>query len=434
MNLLKSFIGLFIKEKKYKSHPEAVIISCYFNPTGNPYRLKAFNKFYETIKHTNHRIVECVIGDAKPELPETDSISRIHTKDLLWHKESLLNNIVLTLPKKFKYVFWIDADVLFTNQNWIVEGVEALQYNNIIQPFEYCVHLEQDEVKPSFALDNEIRKNTFFPDLRHPKVWRSFSANHVTAGISGDENYDKHGHVGFAWGAKRYVLEQAPLYDRALIGGADHIIAHAAAGQFNHKCIMKSFTDDIEAVTAWSMDFNAIVEGRIGYVKGDLYHIWHGDLEKRQYLKRIQDFTPIAKDIRERDENGLYVTEDDSYVKQYMEHRENTGSTKTKSSDILITSSIGKKLRKEYPNADSGFIDSLLIGYLTDSTFDGTIMGGNVLGAMIGDTLNDSDQKEGFTDGFGGGEYSGGGASGEWYGPDANYTTTDNNNTNDNFS
>jgi hypothetical protein len=474
MNLLKMFISLFIKEKMYKAHSEAVIIACYFNPTGNPYRLKAFNKFYDTIKHTNHRIVECVIGDSKPELPETDSISRIYTKDLLWHKESLLNNIVSTLPKKFKYIFWIDADVIFTNKNWIVEGVEALQTANIIQPFEYCVHLEKDELEPSFKLD-DVKKNTFFPDLRHPNVWRSFSANHVT-GISGDENYDKHGHVGFAWGAKRFVLEQAPLYDRALVGGADHIIAHAAAGHFNHKCILKSFTDDIDAVTAWSIDFNVIVEGKIGYVKGDLYHIWHGDLEKRQYLKRVQEFTPISKDIRERDENGLYITEDDSYVKDYMKHREETGTTETHSSEFtgkkkyknvikvpnagdfgsrgksnltkkLIKSAKDKgytvhinedldatreRLRRENPNADSSFIDSLLIGYLTDSTMDGALIGGNILGAMIGDALNDSDQEQGFTDGFGGGDFSGGGANGEWESPQD--SINNNNDSNENFS
>jgi hypothetical protein len=482
MNLIKMFTSLFIDDK-YKSHPEAVIISCYFNPTGNPYRLKAFNAFYNTIKHTNHRIVECVIGDSKPELPITDSISRIYTKDTLWHKETLLNNIIKTLPKEFKYVFWVDADVLFTNKKWIIDGVKELKTSNIIQPFEYCVHLNQDETKPSFDLEKE-KKTTFSPELRHPMVWRSFSANHKT-GISGDENYDKHGHVGFAWGARREVLDAVPLYDRALIGGADHIIAHAAAGHFNHKCIIKSFTEDIDAVMDWSYIFHNVVDGKIGYVAGDLYHIWHGDLKKRQYLKRIQEFTPISKDIKKRDENGLYVTEDDSYVKNYMENRENTGSTETTGTLEFMekfektvklpkkpikvqtagvygtTNKLTKKLHesakkkgfarpsetndelrrrlvRENPNADSSFIDSLLLGYLTDSTFDGTIMGGNLLGAMIGDALNDSATPDaGFQDGFGGGGFSGGGAGADWTQPDDSTSTTQETNndySNDNFS
>ena len=104
-----------------------------------------------------------------------------------------------------------------------------------------------------------------------------------------DQNYNNHGHVGFAWGARREVLEAVPLFDRALIGGADHIIAHAAAGQIPHPCIAKSFTDNLEEVMAWSHQFYRVTQGKIGYVKGDLYHLWHGDINKRQYLKTRAD-------------------------------------------------------------------------------------------------------------------------------------------------
>jgi hypothetical protein len=46
-----------------------------------------------------------------------------------------------------------------------------------------------------------------------------------------------------------------------------------------------------------------------------------------------------------------------------------------------------------------------MIGYVTDSTLIGTVVGGDPLGAMIGDALNDNDT-------FGnGGEFGGSGAS-----------------------
>ena len=95
-------------EKGIRQIQKAVIIACYFNPQANPYRLKAFNIFYESIKHLNHRIIECVIGDAKPELAESEFISRIETPNLLWHKEGLLNLAVKNLPAQFKYfIFWL---------------------------------------------------------------------------------------------------------------------------------------------------------------------------------------------------------------------------------------------------------------------------------------------------------------------------------------
>lgn len=387
INFLKNIFNF----DKYKGHPEAVIISCFFNPQNSPYRLKAFNEFYNSIKHLNYYIIECVIGDAKPQL-EGDHIEVIHTENLLWHKEALLNKIISGLRKDLKYVFWVDADVIFTNKNWMVEGVEQLQSCNILQPFEYCVHLDRDETEPSekTALQkSKVQKSFSFNQNPYPptwkvntihipnserRVWRSFSANYVDdRKASESTDYNTHGHVGFAWGARRSVLEQVPLYDKALIGGADHIIAHASAGQIPFCCIDKSFTDNLEEVYDWSRKFFAVVKGKIGYVKGDLYHIWHGDIDKRQYLKRIQDFTAKTKNISEKDKNGLYVTnkKDDEYMQNYFKHREVPQAQST----------------------DDGFLESMAIGYMTNSTVTGSVLGGNPMGAMLGDMMNNSENE-----------------------------------------
>jgi len=373
--MFESIKNKTIFANKYKAHPEAIIISCFFNPTNSPYRTKAFNIFRRSIKHLNHKIIECVIGDATPELEESANVKRVYTKNLLWHKESLLNNVIAELPKKYKYIFWVDADVIFTNLNWIVDGVEELKNNNIIQPFEHCVHLDRDETEPSFDMNKLIYHK--FPNRINSKVWRSFCANFATGLSYKSENYNEHGHVGFAWAARRDVLDRVPLYDRALIGGADHIMAHAAAGQIGCSCIAKSFTDDIEEVKKWSYDFYTVVNKEISYVKGSLYHIWHGDIEKREYLKRVQDFTAKTKNITEKDANGLYVTadkENEAYMKNYFNHRE------------------VKPREFERNISDDNFMQSVAMGYVTDSTILGTVLGGNPLGAALGDMLNDSDK------------------------------------------
>jgi len=407
MKIIDSIKNNLFYRNKYKTDSEAVIIACYFNPQNNPYRLIAFKKFYESIKHLNHRIVECVVDGSSPELNffkvGDESYSRVYTKNLLWHKEALLNGVIAKLPTKFKYVFWVDADVIFTNKDWLIDSVSSMQSGfNIVQPFEYCVHLDQDQMEPSFDLLSE-KRHVHNPKYRHPKLWRSFGANHAI-NLSADENYDRHGHVGFAWGARREVLDAIPLYDKALVGGADHIIAHAAAGQINHTCITKSFTDDIVAVNIWSRKFFAVVRGKIGYVPGDLYHIWHGDIAKRKYLKRIQEFTPEAKKITKKDANGLYITDDDSYVKKYFKEREvKDFEKKYPEIDLTYTKlypeiqrghtefkAKEKEFREQYPNSDDSFIHSLMIGYITDSTVMGSVMGGNIMGAMVGDMLNNT--------------------------------------------
>lgn len=391
---------------KYKTHSEAIIISCFFNPQNSAYRIAAFNYFYSSIKHLNHKIIECVIGDAKPQLPENKNIQRIYTDNLLWHKEALLNKIISELPKKYKYVFWVDVDVIFTNKNWLVEGVRRLQYVNLIQPFKYCIHLEKNELEPHDMENFGHEKTNCDRAITklNQKVWRSFCSNYEYLDDCNDRgcedkthnhdrsantNYDIHGHVGFAWGARREILDAVPLYDKALIGGGDHIIAHAAAGHIPHICIDKSFTDNLEEVYEWSRKFCINVRGKISYVPGDLYHIWHGDINKREYLKRIQDFTVRTKQITQKDDNGLYITHegDEEYMRKYFKRREVTQED------------------------NDGFLESMMLGYMTDSTLTGTILGGNPIGAMIGDMLNDRDTPP--VD-FGGGESGGGGAGGEW--------------------
>lgn len=330
MNSFGAFVqNILFNRNRYRTHQDAIVISCFYNPQGNPYRLMAFQKWYRSIKHLNHRIIECLIGpDAKPQLPDSQHITRIRTDSLLWHKETLLNKIVSELPREFKYVFWVDADVLFTNKNWLVDGVRKLQKDAVIlQPFEYCVHLDKGQLRPGFDLDG-VRGATSIPAIRHPMVWKSFASNHANRmggiDVSANHNYDRHGHVGFAWGARRYVLESCPLYDKALVGGADHIIAHAAAGHVPHPCITKAFADNLDEVMAWSRRFYDAVGGRIGYVPGDLYHIWHGDLGARDYLKRVKEFTSTAAKITTRDANGLLVgnKEQTAYVRNYFKTRE----------------------------------------------------------------------------------------------------------------
>lgn len=315
--MMKDYIkNLFMSGNKYKTNDDAVIISCYFNPLHSEYRKKAFDLFYDSIKHLNHRIVECVIGNDLPELTEIKFpyIEVVHTKSLLWHKESLLNYLIKKLPLQYKYVFWLDADVLFTNKNWLIDSVEVLQTKKIMQPFTYCFHLDKDELEYVEKNDG-IKKN-----------WKSFCGTfNENPNLAESENYNEHGHVGFAWGARREILDSFPLYDKALIGGADHIMAHAAAGHIPHKCITKSFTDNIDEINKWSNDFYYLIDGNIGSISGNLYHIWHGEIQKRDYLKRVQDFTKITKEIQTKDQNGLYESDfDDTYMTKYFISREVT--------------------------------------------------------------------------------------------------------------
>jgi hypothetical protein len=385
----KNIIFNLLNPSKYATDSDSVIIACYFNPQRNPYRLKAFREFYNRVKHMDILITECVIEGTAPELVDefTDiRINRVWSKNLLWHKESLLNNLIQTLPSKYKYVFWVDTDVIFDNRNWLVDATRELRNGaNLVQPFKYCVHLERNELTPSFDYKKES-EHTQNLALRHQKMWHSFGFAH-RVGLSNNQNYEIHGHVGFAWGARVDIVKAVPLYDKALVGGADHIIAHAATDYSLHGCITKSFTEDLNSISDWSSRFYKLVKGKVSFANGTLFHIWHGDVNKREYFKRIKEFTPISKTINKKDKNGLYISENDeeTYVKKYFKKREETSPVKNYSwLDVEFMHSVVNDLVE----TNEHFIDT---------------------NTEIHQQVQPENKFE-----FGGGEFGGGGTGGDW--------------------
>jgi len=144
-------------------------------------------------------------------------------------------------------------------------------------------------------------------------------------------------------------------------------MAHAAVGQIPHKCIINAFGDNKE-IMEWSKHFFEVCKGNLKFVNGDLYHLWHGDVEKRQYLNRIKEFAPISEKIVQKDKNGLYVGNKNSqqYVTHYMKNRE------------------------PIHDVDDGFTRSMMMGYMTDNELLGYMYGGNRFGAHLGASMRHS--------------------------------------------
>jgi hypothetical protein len=339
------------KIKPYQNHPEAVVISCYFNTNNYVSRRKNFDVFYEQLKRSNLNflIAECAFGNADFELPTDKRILQFRSKHKIWQKERLLNLLIKTLPATCKYVFWLDADVLSTNENWIVEAVEKLKSSTICQPFSVAVRLEKDEIEPNFNVQGSTISVDFPNNTPNPqtKLWRSFAYNYnKNRRLAESLMFDIHGHTGFAWGIRREILDQIPLFDKAIVGTADHIIAHAAVGQIPHNCLQKAFTEQkmLDAIYDWSAKFNRLTQNKLDFVDGELWHLWHGELENRQYLQRTQQFGKTAFDTEDLivNDDDLYEFPDNrrdvqSWMNDYFESRHEDGKTSMTASSYVST-------------------------------------------------------------------------------------------------
>jgi len=174
----------------------------------------------------------------------------------------------------------------------------------MVQPFRRLCYLEQAKqpesavgAKPLACFDSVAYRMT-----RGDLPEESFRV----AGSSLRFNYAP----GMAWVAQRELLERCQFYDAAILGGGDKLMFSAACGRAEDEAhALGSNLYEKQHYLAWAKEFHEAFRGKFGYVEGDIYHLWHGDLGDRGYGKRREGFDRFnfdpACDIS-KDERGVW--------------------------------------------------------------------------------------------------------------------------------
>ena len=101
-----------------------------------------------------------------------------------------------------------------------------------------------------------------------------------------------------AWAARKALIEAHGLYDALIIGGGDRAMLLAMYGQFDKEKTLHCLNvSQEEHYLRWARPYYRAVAGKIGNVSGRIYHLWHGDVFKRNYAGRHRllagfDFEP----------------------------------------------------------------------------------------------------------------------------------------------
>lgn len=305
----------------YLAADDLCVITCFFNPARYRTKRDNYERFMAPLLAGGvpTLTVECAFGDQDFELPESSRVLRIRGRSVMFQKERLLNLALPYLPRECSKVAWLDADVLFERADWPRLASQALERHVVIQPFEDCYRLPRG----SYVYRNCGRH------------WKSFAAVHsLSPGLFTTGRYEQHGHVGFAWAARRSLLEKVGLRDADPSGHSDHLMAHAMLGDWNTVCFRRLVGlagPYAESTRSWARSFYEEVRGNLGFIPGSLLHLWHGRIADRRYYTlalqlRAVGFDP-ARHLRLED-TGLWAWTEEAaemnneYTRYFASRRE----------------------------------------------------------------------------------------------------------------
>jgi hypothetical protein len=279
-------------------------VTTYFNPASYGNKAANYARFRAGLADADVPLltVELAFGAASFELGtgDADALLQLRLNDVMWQKERLLNVGVAHLPPECDKVAWIDADVVFARSDWVQETSALLHDHVVVQPFSHCVRLERDQewCEPA-ALPFGPGEGQLFYGI----AWGVRAKGRASLA-----RYDEHGHTGFAWAARRSLLEGHGLYDANLLGTGDTDIAHAMFGNRDYWGLRRLGAGARTHLERWATPFAAEVGGSVAYVDGVVTHLWHGNPQHRLYdrtLDVLLEFDP-DRDLEVDSSTRLY--------------------------------------------------------------------------------------------------------------------------------
>lgn len=271
-------------------------ITCYFNSAGLPSRRANYRRFRQNLA-LPLLAIELAYGDAPFALAADDAelLVQIRGGDVMWQKERLLDLAVTRLPETCRYVAWIDCDVVFGRTDWPELTLRALDRSRLVQPFEAVHYLRRDADDRMDLADTYATRNAIASAIA-----RGAEPEYLLA--EGDRKTFASTTPGFAWAMARETIEQCRFFDTCVVGGGDRAMIAAVYGQWDHVIRRQKMTNGhAESFRAWGETFRNAVDGAVFSIPGDLFHCWHGSLEKRRMRERYDEIAAFhfdpARDI-----------------------------------------------------------------------------------------------------------------------------------------
>ena len=267
-------------------------MTSYYNPAGYRRRRENYRHFRRnlgvplvTVEAERDGVFDLAEGDA-------DILVRIAGGDVMWQKERLLDIALDALPPACRKVAWIDCDVIFGVEDWAERAAALLDQRPLVQLYGAVHYLPPD------AGPEDVGRAA--PELSRTSIAHAAATGDHDPCVGLDSG-GVHGMgavaSGFAWAARRELLQTHRFYDACIIGAGDTAMVAAAYGSPERAVSRLAMTaGQTEHYLAWARCFGVAVAGDVGVLDSHIHHLWHGDLVNRRRRVRNQELAGFGFD------------------------------------------------------------------------------------------------------------------------------------------
>lgn len=270
-----------------RSNSDIWAVTTFYNPLKLCSRIANYHLFRERLSVPLLTIELSYTEDFELGKEDAEILVHLNGRSILWQKERLLNKALEYVPKQCDAIAWLDSDIILGQADWVQLLRRQLSQVQFVQLFNEVCDL------PRSCLPEDSEVVDLLPVASSTASWVVEGKEVIEALRHPEHRSVRSSANGLAWAARRELLKAHGFYDACVLGSGDRAMICAALGEFDGLLKALCMNDSqAEHYLAWAKPFYDTLGGEIGCLDGRIYHLWHGNPERRRLGTRYQILQP----------------------------------------------------------------------------------------------------------------------------------------------
>jgi hypothetical protein len=250
-----SMIDYMYRRPKYNDLAVGLV---FFNSARSKRLLMNYLYIVEKLKIAKipYYTLELVYDGRSPEI--TDAF-HLRGSSYMFQKENLCHLLEKRIPKYYTKLLFLDADLVFSDPDWYNNLSESLNTYEVVQPFT-----------------NALWLNLEYNNIIMQRITCVLDKDKAECNIQG-------AHVGFAWAFQRSYFNEVGMFRYDITGGGD---SYCSMLYLNNRSYLKKDSAVKQCTNEFNNMFNNSRRPSLNFLNGNIYHLWHGSIENRNYMCR----------------------------------------------------------------------------------------------------------------------------------------------------